>query len=141
MSHRRISLLVPALMFIAAGCSRPSPPPADSPAPTADVVEPAADKYDQPFAKAVTEDVGPDQLLPPDRTVAGKSTAVLREAVERIWPTTKIADAAGKPLWWGAIFETDEGAIEIALRPDLAPNHCRNLLALVKVGYYDGLRF
>jgi peptidylprolyl isomerase len=142
MPHRRISLLVPALIFVAAGCSNQSPqPPADPSAPARDIVEPPADKYDQPFTKSVTEDVGPDQLLPPDRTIAGKSTAVLREEVERVWPTIKIVDAAGKPHQWVAIFETDEGAIEIALRPDLAPNHCRNLLALVKVGYYDGLRF
>jgi cyclophilin family peptidyl-prolyl cis-trans isomerase len=142
MQHRCISLPALALMFVAVACSKPSSQPhADPSAPAANIAEPEVDKYDQPFVKAVTEDVGPDQLLPPDRTIAGKSTAVLREAVERVWPTIKIADAAGKPQPWVAIFETDEGAIEIALRPDLAPNHCRNLLALVKVGYYDGLRF
>jgi cyclophilin family peptidyl-prolyl cis-trans isomerase len=142
MSHRGISLLTTALIFVAAGCSNQSPQPrADPSAPAPDIVEPPADKYDQPFTKAVTEDVGPDQLLPPDRTIAGKSTAVLREEIERVWPTIKIVDAAGKALPWVAIFETDDGAIEIVLRPHLAPNHCRNLLALVKVGYYDGLRF
>src|SRR5262245_8610421 len=142
MSHRSISFLATSLMFVGVACtSQPSQPPTDAPAPVADVGEPPADKYDQPFAKAMTEDVGPDQLLPPERTIAGKSTAVLREAVEQVWPTIKLADAAGKPLLWGAIFETDQGAIEIALRLDLAPNHCRNLLALVKVGYYNGLRF
>jgi peptidylprolyl isomerase len=129
-------------MFVGVGCTCQTPqPPADAPAPVADAGESPADRYDQPFAKAVTEDVGPDQILPPDCTIAGKSTAVLREAVEQDWPTIHLADAAGKSLVWGAIFETDQGAIEIALRPDLAPNHCRNLLALVKVGYYDGLRF
>src|SRR5262249_58279555 len=37
--------------------------------------------------------------------------------------------------------DTDAGMIELDLRSDLAPNHVRNLIALVKVGYYDGLRF
>src|SRR5204862_6867632 len=31
--------------------------------------------------------------------------------------------------------------IDIALDPDLAPNHVRNFIALAKVGYYDGLVF
>ena len=124
------------------GCTRPS---ADPPAPpadlsAADVAPDPVERYDQPFTSAVTDEVGPDQLLPPDRTVAGKSTATLREAVEHIWPTIQVADA-GQPLKWVVTLDTELGPIEMTLRPDLAPNHVRNLLALVRVGYYDGLRF
>ncbi|HJZ90185.1 MAG TPA: peptidylprolyl isomerase [Gemmataceae bacterium] len=129
--------------LLAAGCTNNAPPSPPAPADPPPVEIPAEpiDRYDQPFSKAATDQIGEDQRLPPDRTVAGKSTAVLREAVEREWPTIKLTDAAGKPLPWVVTLDTDAGAIEIALRPDLAPNHCRNLLALVKVGYYDGLRF
>jgi cyclophilin family peptidyl-prolyl cis-trans isomerase len=124
-----------------AGCSGPAADPNPTPDPTpGDVAPDPAERYDQPFTKAVTDEVGPDQLPPPDRTVAGRSTADLREAVERVWPTIKIAEA-GQPLPWVVALDTDAGPIEIALRPDLAPNHVRNLLALVNVGYYDGLRF
>jgi cyclophilin family peptidyl-prolyl cis-trans isomerase len=123
-----------------AGCSdRPTEPapPADPPA---EVTPDPAEKYDQPFIKAVTDEVGPDQLPPPDRTVAGRSTAELREAVEKVWPTIQIAEG-GKPVPWVVTLDTEAGPIEIALRADLAPNHVRNFLALVQVGYYDGLRF
>jgi cyclophilin family peptidyl-prolyl cis-trans isomerase len=124
-----------------AGCSdRATPPaPADDP-PPAETTPDSAEKYDQPFSRATTDEVGPDQLPPPDRTVAGKSTAEMREAIERIWSTIKIAEA-GKPVPWVVTLDTEAGPIEITLRPDLAPNHVRNFIALVQVGYYDGLRF
>jgi cyclophilin family peptidyl-prolyl cis-trans isomerase len=129
--------------LLAAGCggpdAEPSPATRDAP-PAAAVAEPAVD-YDQPFDKAATDQIGEDQRLPPDRTLAGKSTAALREAVEKAWPTIRLTDATRKPIPWVVTLDTDAGPIEITLRPDLAPNHCRNLLALVKVGYYDGLRF
>src|SRR5205807_10337779 len=37
--------------------------------------------------------------------------------------------------------ETDLGLIEIELKPDIAPNHVRNFVALARAGYYDGLSF
>ncbi len=37
--------------------------------------------------------------------------------------------------------ETEVGTVEITLRPDLAPNHVRNFIALSMLGYYDGLVF
>lgn len=37
--------------------------------------------------------------------------------------------------------DTTEGKILLNLLPDVAPGHCRNLLALAKIGYYDGLIF
>jgi cyclophilin family peptidyl-prolyl cis-trans isomerase len=131
------------IAVILAGCAdRPSTPtPATAQSSPADVPEAPANKYDQPFAKAVTDEVGPDQLPPVENTVAGKSTARLRERVERLWPTIQLAGPEQKPLPWVVTLETSEGTIEIALRPDLAPNHVRNFIALVRAGYYDGLRF
>jgi peptidylprolyl isomerase len=129
-------------LTLLAGCGdRPSEPAA---APTATTSpEPAPEKinYDEPFGKAATDEVGPDQLPPVDRTVAGKSAADLRVAVERLWPTIKLVGPDEKPLPWVVTMETDAGTIEIELRPELAPNHVRNFVALVKAGYYDGLRF
>ncbi len=39
------------------------------------------------------------------------------------------------------VFETNQGAIEIMLKPDIAPKACENFLGLVKKGYYDGIIF
>jgi peptidyl-prolyl cis-trans isomerase B (cyclophilin B) len=118
------------------GCTKPTPEPAAEPAATEVASGPEA-RYDQSFAQACSTDPGPDQLPPPSFTVAGKNTALLREAVEREWATIKLTDTST----WTVTLETDLGPIEITLRPTLAPNHCRNLIALARVGYYDGLRF
>lgn len=40
-----------------------------------------------------------------------------------------------------AIVETTQGAIEIELRPDIAPKACENFIALAKKGYYNGVLF
>lgn len=37
--------------------------------------------------------------------------------------------------------ETDMGDIELELFPDIAPEHCRNMIGLTRVGFYDGLIF
>ena len=37
--------------------------------------------------------------------------------------------------------ETNHGSILLDLLPDIAPGHCANLLALAKIGFYDGLSF
>jgi len=39
------------------------------------------------------------------------------------------------------VLDTSQGKITLDLLPDLAPGHCRNMLALAKIGYYDGLQF
>jgi len=36
-------------------------------------------------------------------------------------------------------FETTHGPIRLSLWPDVAPEHCRNLIGLAKIGYYDGI--
>jgi peptidyl-prolyl cis-trans isomerase B (cyclophilin B) len=38
-------------------------------------------------------------------------------------------------------FDTTLGKVTLDLLPDVAPGHCANLLALTKIGYYDGLIF
>ena len=37
--------------------------------------------------------------------------------------------------------KTNHGSILLDLMPDVAPGHCANLLALAKIGFYDGLSF
>lgn len=37
--------------------------------------------------------------------------------------------------------DTTLGKIKIDLWPDVAPGHCKNILSLAKIGYYDGLIF
>lgn len=111
-----------------------SPAPANAPA-TPD------ERYTQTFAQATTTELGEEQQIPPDRTIAGKPTAPMREQIERLWPTIKLTDDDGKPLPWGVTLDTEEGPVEITLHPEYAPNHVRNFLALTKIGYYDGLRF
>ncbi|HTI49400.1 MAG TPA: peptidylprolyl isomerase [Planctomycetaceae bacterium] len=37
--------------------------------------------------------------------------------------------------------DTTEGKILLDLLPDVAPGHCKNIIALAKIGYYDGLTF
>jgi peptidyl-prolyl cis-trans isomerase B (cyclophilin B) len=39
------------------------------------------------------------------------------------------------------VLDTNMGKITLDMRPDVAPGHCKNLLALTKIGYYDGLVF
>jgi peptidyl-prolyl cis-trans isomerase B (cyclophilin B) len=39
------------------------------------------------------------------------------------------------------VFDTNLGPITLDLLPEVAPGHCKNLLALTKIGYYDGLSF
>ncbi len=141
MDGYRGTMLLLALAL--AGCTnRPSMPAvATATTLTVDSPETPADKFDQPFTAATTDEVGPDQLPPVAQTVAGQSTARLRDDVERLWPTIKLIGLDQKPLAWVVSLETDAGNIKIALRPELAPNHVRNFIALVKAGYYDGLHF
>lgn len=38
-------------------------------------------------------------------------------------------------------FQTSLGSITLDLWADIAPGHCRNLIGLAKIGYYDGIVF
>lgn len=37
--------------------------------------------------------------------------------------------------------ETSKGKITLEFYPDVAPGHCANMIALAKIGYFDGLIF
>ena len=39
------------------------------------------------------------------------------------------------------VMETSKGAVTIALRPDLAPNHVARIKELARQGFYDGIVF
>jgi peptidyl-prolyl cis-trans isomerase B (cyclophilin B) len=115
-----------------------SPAQAASPTPSASTLDP---RWHQPFSTATHQDPPADSFPPPDTTLAGKSTGKLYNEVVRTWDTIRFTTDAGKRLHYRAVLETDAGTIEIALRPDWAPNHVRNFVALAQVGYYDGLLF
>ena len=53
----------------------------------------------------------------------------------------RAAGTGREATFFRAMIETDHGNMEITLRPDLAPNHVRNFIALARLGYYDGLVF
>lgn len=36
-------------------------------------------------------------------------------------------------------FETTQGTIKLDLWPDVAPGHCKNLIGLVRIGFYNGI--
>ena len=38
-------------------------------------------------------------------------------------------------------FQTSLGRITLDLWPELAPGHCRNIIGLTRIGYYDGIIF
>ncbi len=37
--------------------------------------------------------------------------------------------------------ETSAGKIVLDLKPDVAPGHCKNMIGLAKIGFYDGVLF
>ena len=147
---RRVVWLGLAGLGIAAGCDRvegergpdlganpatgarahPEPAPA-----------PHADLLHQPFDLAASPIAPIDSVPPPDRTLAGKPTAPLLVAVKEAWDRVRFHSTNGKSDPVRLRLTTDAGEVEITLFPDAAPNHVRNLLALARVGYYDGLVF
>jgi cyclophilin family peptidyl-prolyl cis-trans isomerase len=94
----------------------------------------------QSFADATIADAPDGQELPA-QTLTGQSVGKVYGKVVELWDTISLESTAGKLIDYRATLQTDLGEIEIALRPDLAPNHVRNFLALAKAGYYDGLVF
>ncbi len=103
----------------------------------------ARDRLHQAFADAVrTGDHPPaDEPKPVDQTDTGKSTYKLMRQVTELWDNIRFTTPAGKKIEYNALIETDFGTIEMALFPELAPNHVRNFVALARAGYYDGLVF
>jgi peptidyl-prolyl cis-trans isomerase B (cyclophilin B) len=138
---------------LAFGCNQSSPPTDQaagtanataagvSPMETAPVDAAPALDFNQSFDDAVITEVLEGHQLPPDLTFAGKKTAPLRAEIESLWPRIRLTDANNHPIVRRLNFATSSGAFEIELRPELAPNHVRNMLALAALGYYDGLLF
>ncbi len=86
------------------------------------------------------DDPPQDVQKPADRTLTKKPTYKVVEQVKEVWPKVLLTDSSGKPRPIRARIETSMGGIVVELRPDWAPNHVRNFLALARLGYYDGLR-
>lgn len=147
-------LLVPFLLTALVGCGG-SPKPTDLQAEEA-APQPKA-------APAAMVSAGPDSLprayatfeqairpadqppagatRPPDATFTGFPVFKLMRQVREDWPAIRFEDDEGRPVSWIVTMETQLGAIEISVLPHLAPNHARHFLALVKAGYYKGMRF
>ena len=94
----------------------------------------------QSFEEATT-DPPSEWQRPPDTTLTQKSVGKLYTDVLKLWNDIRFETPAGKRLAYKATLETELGPIEIALLPDLAPNHVRSFVALAQAGYYDGLVF
>lgn len=101
---------------------------------------PENDPYQQSFVQA-TRSEPPLEWQPVEKTLAGKSVGKLYETVKNSWDSIKLSGNDHHLKSFVAVFQTDLGDIEITLRPDLAPNHVRNFIALIRAEYYDGLVF
>ncbi|GBD36658.1 hypothetical protein HRbin36_01785 [bacterium HR36] len=95
----------------------------------------------QPFEEAVQPVVPMGARRPPDVTITGKSVGKLYEEVKRRWSEITFATPSGTLRQPIAVMDTELGELELALRPEIAPNHVRAFVALVESGYYDGLFF
>src|SRR5260370_20707500 len=107
-----------------------------------------ANPLQQPFLEAVLlEPPDENELLPPEKTVAGRSVGKMFEAIAGhnggggFWDKIALATPAAKLIRYSANLMTDLGTITIELWPDVASNHVRNFIALAKLGYYNGLGF
>ena len=111
-----------------------APPAAGNRAPTDDPLY-------HPFILACRDANDPPPLVnkPADRTLTDKPTFQLFDAVRKQWDEIRFTTPDGHPIKYTAVLDTDCGTIEIELRPDVAPNHVRNFVALIQSGYYDGM--
>jgi peptidyl-prolyl cis-trans isomerase B (cyclophilin B) len=126
--------------------SAPVQPPTASvpgPGPAAPQGQSAAadSRLNQSFQDATLQEPPTPDCRLPDITKTNKSVGKLYEAVVAQWGKVPFVTAAGKKLLYTATITTDLGKVQIALWPDVAPNHVRNFVALARAGYYDGLEF
>ena len=119
------------------GCGPETKTPSKSETPKAE-----APDLGQSFEQATrsSDDPPKDAPKPVDQTITKKSAFKVVEQVKEVWPKISLTDASGKPRPIRVRMETSLGPIVLELRPDWAPNHVRNFLALTRVGYFDGLR-
>jgi cyclophilin family peptidyl-prolyl cis-trans isomerase len=147
---RRLPALTLTITVLAGGCGQRDAGTA-APSPTASIPNPSApaagantnaeELLHQTFAEAVSEDSPGNQQAPPDKTMTGLSTGRLRSEVQASWAAIRFTDSAGRAIQYTAQFDTERGRFRVRLRPDLAPNHVRNFIALARAGYYNGLVF
>ena len=52
-----------------------------------------------------------------------------------------VADVDFENKQYQVQLETTAGNIQLDLLPDVAPNHCKNMIGLARIGFYDGLIF
>jgi len=52
-----------------------------------------------------------------------------------------VADVDFEKKKYQVEFNTTKGQITVELYPDVAPGHCKNIVGLAKIGYYDGIIF
>jgi len=52
-----------------------------------------------------------------------------------------IADVDFEKNQYQIEFQTTQGQITLDLYPDVAPGHCRNIIGLTRIGFYDGIIF
>src|SRR5262245_4283606 len=110
-------------------------------APTAARAVAADPQRQQSFIAATRQEPPAEWQRPPDLTLTGKSVGKLYTEVVKLWDTIRFNSEDGQAINYSATLDTEMGVIEMALRPDLAPNHVRNFVALARAGYYDGLVF
>jgi cyclophilin family peptidyl-prolyl cis-trans isomerase len=115
----------------------------DTPATPAGSKVPRRDALHQSFTDATRAADNPpaDVNRPPDETVTKKPVHKLLADLQARWDTIHFTSADGRKIEYSVTLHTAQGDIQIALFPDLAPNHVRNFLALCEAGYYDGLFF
>jgi len=130
-----------------AGCNTRAPTPENSAAADSSSDNqqsgggPLDPRLHQPFQTAVLQEPPNEDQRLPETTMTGKSVGRLYTEVVRLWNEIRFTNPAGKRLIYRATLETELGPIELALLPDIAPNHVRNFVALARAGYYDGLVF
>jgi peptidyl-prolyl cis-trans isomerase B (cyclophilin B) len=135
------------LVVCLAGCNRRGKPKVHAESTAADsakeakkILGPDDPRWHRTFAEATRKDPIPD-WEPPATTLAGKSVGTLYDQVTKTWDTVHFVNDEGKRIVYHAILDTEDGTIELELRPDWAPNHVRNFITLAQLGYYDGLVF
>lgn len=139
-----------AFLLTLSGCGKKEAAPAPEPGQNAAVAPgPASEtagttanaRLSQPFIDATLSEPSDAlfELLP--TTMTNKSIGKLYEDTVEAWGHISFLTPAGKRIHYSATLETDLGPIDIELKPDVAPNHVRNFIALARVGYYDGLIF
>lgn len=149
--RRRLGVGLVLAVLVLAGCQRFGPQPSPEPTPesveSAPQVEPKAEdkaidpRFTQSFADATRKDPPADWPRLAETTANGKSVGKLYTDVVKLWKEVRLVGTDGKPIAYRATLDTELGPIEITLRPDVAPNHVRNFIALARAGYYDGLVF